>query len=109
MLKASSASKGLRREIHTRRPLHAGGRLSQLGDREEKQVETTGSRAPTSPSAAAGAELNVMISGGFSLAYRELLPKFERTTGTAVATTSAASQGTGPNTMKAQLERGSRA
>lgn len=55
------------------------------------------------------AELTVMISGGFSLAYRELLPEFERTTGLAVATASAASQGTGPNTMKAQLERGVRA
>ena len=57
----------------------------------------------------ARAELNVMISGGFSLAYRELLPAFEQTTGISVATASAASQGTGPNTMKAQLERGTRA
>jgi molybdate transport system substrate-binding protein len=57
----------------------------------------------------ARAELNVMISGGFSLAYREVLPEFERTTGIAVATASAASQGTGANTMKAQLERGVRA
>jgi molybdate transport system substrate-binding protein len=55
------------------------------------------------------AELNVMISGGFSLAYRAVLPEFERTTGISVATGSAASQGTGPNTMKAQLERGVRA
>ena len=55
------------------------------------------------------AELNVMISGGFSLAYRELLPEFERATGVAVATASAASQGTGSNTMKAQLERGAHA
>ena len=70
---------------------------------------TTGSRAPTSPSPAARAEFDVMISGGFSLAYRELLPAFERTTGIAVATASAASQGTGANTMKAQLERGARA
>ena len=70
---------------------------------------TTGNRAPTSLSAAARAELDVMISGGFSLAYRELLPAFERTTGIAVATASAASQGTGANTMKAQLERGARA
>jgi molybdate transport system substrate-binding protein len=54
-------------------------------------------------------ELNVMISGGFSLAYREVLPAFQRTTGVAVATASAASQGTGSNTMKAQLERGARA
>src|SRR5262245_14555738 len=58
---------------------------------------------------AARAKLDVMISGGFSLAYRELLPVFERTAGIAVATASAASQGTGPNTMKAHLERGARA
>ena len=56
-----------------------------------------------------GAELSVMISGGFSLAYRAVLPEFERTAGIAVATASAASQGTGPHTMKAQLERGARA
>jgi molybdate transport system substrate-binding protein len=62
-----------------------------------------------SASSTARAELNVMISGGFSLAYRQVLPEFERTTGISVATTSAASQGTGPNTMKAQLERGVRA
>ena len=55
------------------------------------------------------AELTVMISGGFSPAYRKLLPAFERTAGIAVTTASAASQGTGPNTMKAQLARGARA
>ena len=47
-----------------------------------------------------------MISGGFALAYRELLPEFERTTGIKVVTGSGASQGTGPQTIKAQLERG---
>ena len=55
---------------------------------------------------AARAELNVMISGGFALAYRELLPEFERSTGIKVVTGSGASQGTGPQTIKAQLERG---
>ena len=58
---------------------------------------------------AARAEITVMISGGFSLAYREVLPEFERTTGIVVTTLSAASQGTGPTTMRAQLERGARA
>src|SRR5262245_15568574 len=58
---------------------------------------------------AARAKLDVMISGGFSLAYRELLPAFERAVGVAVATASAASQGTGPDTMKGQLEGGARA
>src|SRR5262245_54091614 len=60
-------------------------------------------------SSPARAELNVMISGGFALAYRELLPEFERTTGIKVVTGSGASQGTGPQTIKAQLERGTRA
>jgi molybdate transport system substrate-binding protein len=54
------------------------------------------------------AEVAVMISGGFSLAYRSVLPEFERTTSIVVATASASSQGTGPNTMKAQLESGAR-
>jgi molybdate transport system substrate-binding protein len=57
---------------------------------------------------AAPIELHVMISGGFTLAYRAVLPEFERTTGIAVSTASAASQGTGPSTMKAQLESGAR-
>jgi molybdate transport system substrate-binding protein len=56
----------------------------------------------------ARAEITVMISGGFALAYQELLPEFERTTGIKVVTTSGASQGTGPTTIKARLERGAR-
>ncbi len=51
-------------------------------------------------------KLTVMISGGFSLAYRQILPEFEQSTGTAVTTLSGASQGTGPKTIKSQLEQG---
>jgi molybdate transport system substrate-binding protein len=51
-------------------------------------------------------KLTVMISGGFSLAYRQVLPEFERSTGITVATLSGASQGTGPKTIKSQLESG---
>jgi molybdate transport system substrate-binding protein len=51
-------------------------------------------------------KLNVMISGGFSLAYRQVLPEFERSTAIAVTTLSGASQGTGPKTIKSQLEQG---
>lgn len=51
-------------------------------------------------------QVKVIISGGFSPAYRELLPEFERTTGITVATASGASQGSGPNTIGAQLRRG---
>jgi molybdate transport system substrate-binding protein len=50
--------------------------------------------------------LNVLISGGFSAAYERLLPEFTRTSGIAVTTGSGASQGTGPQTIAAQLARG---
>jgi molybdate transport system substrate-binding protein len=59
--------------------------------------------------AAASAQLNVMMSGGFSGAYEQLLPEFERTSGIKVATGSGASQGAGPQTIAAQLARGVRA
>src|SRR6187402_350216 len=52
------------------------------------------------------AELKVIISGGFSTAYRQALPEFEKSTGIAVTTGSGASQGKGPQTIAAQLERG---
>jgi len=51
-------------------------------------------------------KLTVMISGGFSLAYKQVLPEFERSSGISVTTLSGASQGTGPKTIKAQLESG---
>ena len=55
---------------------------------------------------AASAQLKVLISGGFSGAYEKLLPEFERTSGIKVTTGSGASQGTGPQTIAAQLARG---
>ena len=54
---------------------------------------------------AASAQLNVLISGGFSGAYEQLLPEFERTSGIKVTTGSGASQGTGPQTIAAHLAR----
>jgi molybdate transport system substrate-binding protein len=51
-------------------------------------------------------QLNVLISGGFSGAYECLLPEFKRTSGIEVTTGSGASQGTGPQTIAAQLVRG---
>jgi molybdate transport system substrate-binding protein len=50
--------------------------------------------------------VNVLISGGFSSAYEQLLPEFERTSGIKVTTGSGASQGAGPQTIAAQLARG---
>jgi len=50
--------------------------------------------------------LHVLISGGFSFAYEQLLPEFKRTSGIDVTTGSGASQGNGPQTIAAQLARG---
>jgi spermidine/putrescine-binding protein len=47
-----------------------------------------------SPSAA---QVRVLISGGFSAPYQELLPQFEKSTGITVTTARGASQGDGPN------------
>jgi molybdate transport system substrate-binding protein len=55
---------------------------------------------------AASAQLKVLISGGFSGPYEQLLPEFERMTGIQVTTGSGSSQGTGPQTIAAQLARG---
>jgi molybdate transport system substrate-binding protein len=52
------------------------------------------------------AQVKVLISGGFSGPYEKLLPEFERTTGIEVTTRSASSQGTGLQTIGAQLARG---
>jgi len=51
------------------------------------------------------AQLKVIISGGFNAAYREALPEFEKTTGIAVTTSMAYSQGDG-DTVAKQLARG---
>ena len=52
------------------------------------------------------AQLEVMISGGFSGPYNLMLPAFEQSTGIKVVTKSGASQGSGPKTIKAQLAAG---
>jgi molybdate transport system substrate-binding protein len=64
------------------------------------------SAAPLLWPATASAQLNVLMSGGFSGAYEQLLPEFERINGIKVMTESGASQGTGPQTIAAQLARG---
>ncbi|QWD67800.1 substrate-binding domain-containing protein [Polynucleobacter sp. VK25] len=52
------------------------------------------------------AQLEVIISGGFSGPYNQMLPGFEQKTGIKVVTKSGASQGSGPKTIKAQLNAG---
>jgi molybdate transport system substrate-binding protein len=56
--------------------------------------------------AASLAQINVIVSGGFSAAYRDLLPQLQKAAGISINTMSGASQGTGPNTIGAQLRRG---
>jgi molybdate transport system substrate-binding protein len=56
--------------------------------------------------AASLAQIRVLMSGGFSAAYQELLPQFEKTTGITVTTARGASQGDGPTTIGAQLRQG---
>ena len=48
--------------------------------------------------------VNILISGGFSSAYEQLLPEFERTSG--IKVTTRAFQGAGPQTIAAQLASG---
>ena len=57
-------------------------------------------------SSPASAQLKVIISGGFSGPYEQLLPEFERTAGIKVTTGSGSSQGSGPQTIAAQLASG---
>jgi molybdate transport system substrate-binding protein len=54
----------------------------------------------------ASAQVKVLMSGGFGGAYERLLPEFERSSGIKVTTGSGASQGSGPQTIAAQLARG---
>jgi len=51
-------------------------------------------------------QLNVITSGGFAAAFAELQPEFEKSTGIKVTVTRGASQGSGPDTIGAQLRRG---
>jgi molybdate transport system substrate-binding protein len=52
------------------------------------------------------AQIRVLLSGGFSAAYQELLPQFEKSTGITVTTARGRSEGDGPNTIGAELRRG---
>jgi molybdate transport system substrate-binding protein len=50
--------------------------------------------------------VTVLISGGFAGAYERLLAEFEQTSRVKVTTRSGSSQGSGPQTIAAQLARG---
>jgi molybdate transport system substrate-binding protein len=52
------------------------------------------------------AEVHVMISGGFSAAYKELVPLFEKATGNTVVTAYGPSMGETPQAIPMRLSRG---
>lgn len=51
-------------------------------------------------------EVHVITSGGFTAAYLDIVPVFERTTGHTVVTTFGGSMGNGPETIPNRLQRG---
>jgi molybdate transport system substrate-binding protein len=55
---------------------------------------------------AGAAEVHVMISGGFSAAYKELVPLFEKATGNTVVTAYGPSMGETPQAIPMRLSRG---
>lgn len=56
--------------------------------------------------AAQGQDVKVMISGGFTAAYLEVVPEFERATGHRVLTSFGASMGNAPDSIPVRLQRG---
>jgi molybdate transport system substrate-binding protein len=56
--------------------------------------------------AASAAEIKVMTSGGFTAAYNELTPQYEKATQDKVATAYGASTGGAPDSIPSRLERG---
>jgi molybdate transport system substrate-binding protein len=56
--------------------------------------------------AVAAEEIRVMTSGGFTAAYLQIVPAFERATGHQVLTTFGGSMGNGPETIPNRLQRG---
>src|SRR5256712_9760254 len=61
---------------------------------------------PTASLAQGQVQVRVIMSGGFSAAFQELQPEFEKTTGIKVTVTRGASQGVGPDTIGSQLHVG---
>src|SRR5262245_23785436 len=101
--------------IESRSPLFALGSLRRSNVRENALFTRLNTGLSTAVfvvlaaiafPGASYAQVKVILSGGFTAAYREVLPEFEKTSGIKITTTNGASQGTGPNTIGAQLRRG---
>lgn len=55
---------------------------------------------------AGAAEIKVMISGGFTAAYQDLVPEFERMTGNTIVTSAGPSMGNTPQAIPNRIQRG---
>lgn len=55
------------------------------------------------------AEIHVMTSGGFTAAYKQLVPEFEKATGHKIVSAFGASQGGAPDSIPERLKRGEQA
>jgi molybdate transport system substrate-binding protein len=64
------------------------------------------SQRPSAAPVARHGDLNVMSSGGFTAAYRQLLPEFERSAGAHVTTSYGPSMGTAPDAIPVRIARG---
>jgi len=89
--------------VNAKEPEAARALIQFLGS---AAVAATVTNTGLEPVAAAPVKINVIVSGGFSAAYRELVPEMEQAAGVSLNTGSGQSQGNGPNTIGAQLRRG---
>ena len=71
-----------------------------------KRILIAAALLSASTAAPAFAEVNVISSGGFTSAYKELLPICEAKIGQKVASAYGASMGTSPNSVPNRLARG---
>jgi molybdate transport system substrate-binding protein len=62
--------------------------------------------ASITTASAFASEVHVMISGGFTAAYKELVPQFEKATGNTVVTAYGPSMGETPQAIPMRLARG---
>jgi molybdate transport system substrate-binding protein len=87
------------------KPIETGRKGRHEAQRTPRRLKFVVAAALMMPSISS-AQLKVIVSGGFSSAFKELSPLFEKANGLTVVATSGASQGTGPNTISTMLRRG---
>ncbi len=96
--------------LHARGRAGVGGRFTTAGPFTRRAflraITTSLTIVVSSAGVVSADEIRVMTSGGFTAAYQELVPQFERETGHVVRTTFGGSMGSGPETIPNRLARG---